>query len=71
MHDFDPVAFDQRMRGVQAARDDFAIHFHRDPAFGKAFRFEQDDDAGTGVDAPGLAVQFDIHPRILPDAGEG
>ena len=69
MHDLDSIALDQRMRGMQAARDDFAIHFHRDPAFGESFAFEQGADAGASIDVFALAIQFDIHSRILPHAG--
>src|SRR5690606_34744363 len=32
MHDFDPVAFDQYCRGMQAARHNVAIEFDRQPA---------------------------------------
>jgi hypothetical protein len=65
MHDFDHVAIGEQVFGMAAAGDDLAVHLHSDPALDQALGDQQVGEGGGGVQGEELAVESDIHPRIV------
>jgi len=61
MHDFDPIAFVQAVRGMPPARNDLSIHFHRDATPGEVAMLQQFRDRSSGLDAAGFAIEEDVH----------
>ena len=65
-HDLQRVAVGERRLRETAARDDFAVAFHRHALARELQTIEQGRDIGIGLEAPGGAVNIDFnHCRNL------
>lgn len=65
MDDLDDIPIRDDMGSVTAARDDLAVHFHGDPAFGQALGGEQFGEGAGGGQGEQIAVESDIHAGIV------
>ena len=65
MDDFDAVSIGQRAAGVLAARHDFLVEFHCHASPRIAGLFEQLRDGGGGGAVARVAIEHDVHPRIV------
>jgi hypothetical protein len=65
VHDFDTVAVAQDVRGLRTARHDFAIDLDSDAPLRMARLFEQLGEREARVDSVRLAVEEDVHARIV------
>jgi len=71
MHDFHAIPIAECVFSMAPARDDFAVDFHRDAALSKAFGLDELEHGGLRRDRARLAVQLDLHSRIVAPRRRG
>jgi len=72
MHDLDPIPIAEGMFPMPPARDDFTVDLHRDAALAKPFGLHELQHGGLRRDRARLAIQLDLHSRIVaPRRGGG
>ena len=69
--DFKLVAISQHAAGMLAARQDFPVQLHRDPAPRITGLFQQRGDGGGGGAVARVTVEHDVHARIVAFAVAG
>lgn len=71
VYQLDPVALLERALGMRAARNDLAIHFHRDPPILQTELAEQARHIGVRLHFEGFSVQFNLHARRVAELRSG
>jgi len=71
MHDLDTVARSKFVLAMPAARHDFPVHLDRDPALGQMLGLQERGDGGAVVgEGEGVAIEQDVHARIVAACGD-